>query len=571
MDCFVSFCLSGLIFFFFWRILQNFDFDKMAKSGALDEISGELRAHCPQCQEMFSDPRVLPCLHTLCMDCLSKLEPFTTMEKGQKRRSLLCPMCDSEVALPAGGVKDFLPDMLAQTEVLRERLRSGGHQMPCDLCADGKGERRCQECKINMCEFCCQAHRRQKRTAAHCLLLLRDLPPGSSLSPAPYCSLHPLEELGLFCEVCAVPSCRDCALLKHHGHELRPVVEVAVKHKEQLRGALKKWDPQLEGLEKTLNAVYRVGEDLRQRADMLREEVEVFTEGYIQAVQEHRLRLLRDIDEEVHRKEQGLNLQKARVHQQLSDLRTATSFTRGLLHCGPDHHIVRAKVLALSRLKDLSHGDRSKPEQVEPVSIRFSPLEEAGLCQGYQVYGAVQRGGVDPDRCEVKGQGLHSGSLGALCSFTVISKNKVEEPREQPRVTVLHKESGRALQPSIQDNHDGTFQISYTPTEVGQLSVSVCVKGRHIKGSPFNVTVKGTPRSHPGIYHCCTFCSSGGQKDARCGCGGTMPGGYQGCGHGHKGHPGRSHWSCCGSILEKSECSGVKDSAPRNLLRTVAL
>lgn len=266
-----------------------------------------------------------------------------------------------------------------------------------------------------MCEFCCQAHRRQKRTAAHCLLLLRDLPPGSSLSPAPYCSLHPLEELGLFCEACAVPSCRDCALLKHHGHELRPVVEVALKHKEQLRGALKKWDPQLEGLEKTLNAVYRVGEDLRQRADMLREEVEVFTEGYIQAVQEHRLRLLRDIDEEVHRKEQGLNLQKARVHQQLSDLRTATSFTRGLLHCGPDHHIVRAKVLALSRLKDLSHGDRSKPEQVEPVSIIFSPLEEAGLCQGYQVYGAVQRGGVDPDRCEVKGQGEISGTMLQKC------------------------------------------------------------------------------------------------------------------------------------------------------------
>ncbi|PIO12163.1 hypothetical protein AB205_0132530, partial [Aquarana catesbeiana] len=48
-------------------------------------------------------------------------------------------------------------------------------------------------------------------------------------------------------------------------------------------------------------------------------------------------------------------------------------------------------------------------------------------------------------------------------------------------------------------------------------------------GSPFNVTVKGTPRSHPGIYHCCTFCSSGGQKDARCGCGGTMPG------RGHRG------------------------------------
>lgn len=336
-------------------------------------------------------------------------------------------------------------------------------------------------------------HRRQKRTAAHSLLLLRDLAPGSSLSPAPYCPHHSLEELNLFCEACGVPSCRDCAILKHHGHELRPVVEVAVKHREKLQEALIKSHPQLEDLEKTLHAVYRAGEDLRQRADILRKEVEVFTQGYIQAVQEHGLHLLHDIDEEVRRKEQALNLQRVRVHQKLSDLRTATTFTRGLVHCGPDLHIVRAKGLALSRLKEFGHGDRITPEQVEPATFRFNPQEEAGLCQGFQVYGVVQKGGIDPDRCEVKGQGeiseislekwregneifkpirfsliaqLHSppppsdyhcishctlsvspglraGSLNSPCSFTLICNNKVEEPREQPRVTIIHKESGR--------------------------------------------------------------------------------------------------------------------------------
>lgn len=29
---------------------------------------------------------------------------------------------------------------------------------------------------------------------------------------------------------------------------------------------------------------------------------------------------------------------------------------------------------------------------------------------------------------------------------------------------------------------------------------------------------------HTGIYHCCTFCSSGGKKEAICGCRGLMPG-----------------------------------------------
>lgn len=49
-------------------------------------------------------------------------------------------------------------------------------------------------------------------------------------------------------------------------------------------------------------------------------------------------------------------------------------------------------------------------------------------------------------------------------------------------------------------------------------------------------------------------------------------GGYLGCGHGHKGHPGRPHWSCCGKFTEKSECTWTGgQSTPRSLLRTVAL
>lgn len=59
---------------------------------------------------------------------------------------------------------------------------------------------------------------------------------------------------------------------------------------------------------------------------------------------------------------------------------------------------------------------------------------------------------------------------------------------------------------------------------------------------------------HDGIYHCCTFCSSGGKKDIVCACGGKMPGGYHGCGHGHVGHPGSNHWSCCGSLLRDGYC-----------------
>ena len=63
------------------------------------------------------------------------------------------------------------------------------------------------------------------------------------------------------------------------------------------------------------------------------------------------------------------------------------------------------------------------------------------------------------------------------------------------------------------------------------------------------------PKKHGGKFHCCTWCSTGGKKNETCGCGSRMPGGYSGCGHGHPGHPGCKHWSCCGSTVENSDCN----------------
>lgn len=77
-----------------------------------------------------------------------------------------------------------------------------------------------------------------------------------------------------------------------------------------------------------------------------------------------------------------------------------------------------------------------------------------------------------------------------------------------------------------------------------------------LQDNPFLLTARNL-KPHSGIYHCCTFCSSscggGSAKTTICACGGTMEG-FSGCGHGHVGHPGRRHWSCCGNILENSEC-----------------
>ncbi|KAL1123845.1 hypothetical protein AAG570_001616 [Ranatra chinensis] len=118
-----------------------------------------------------------------------------------------------------------------------------------------------------------------------------------------------------------------------------------------------------------------------------------------------------------------------------------------------------------------------------------------------------------------------------------------------------YRDTSQRLVPiSVNDEGEGSYTMSFTPDSPGNLSLSVLVQNEHIQGSPYKVNVF-TFQPHSGVFHCCTFCSSGGSKNVICGCGGKMPGGYKGCGHGHVGHPGRRHWSCCGNVLQNSECN----------------
>jgi tripartite motif-containing protein 45 len=112
----------------------------------------------------------------------------------------------------------------------------------------------------------------------------------------------------------------------------------------------------------------------------------------------------------------------------------------------------------------------------------------------------------------------------------------------------------RSIPTQVSDKRDGTYIITFVPDVSGMLRLHITINDKPIKDSPFLLRARKL-RPHTGRYHCCTFCSTSGSKTATCACNSVMPGGYKGCGHGHDGHPGQRHWSCCANVMENSECS----------------
>uniref|UniRef100_A0A673KSW9 RING-type E3 ubiquitin transferase n=1 Tax=Sinocyclocheilus rhinocerous TaxID=307959 RepID=A0A673KSW9_9TELE len=525
----------------------------------LGDTGKKSRAVCGVCSRTYRDPKILPCLHTFCADCIRQLEPFSVRRVNGERRSpeddmqgrnsgstILCPECDSEVDLPPSGVDGLTIDHLALDEVFAETLLVDCRVL-CDLCSESDAGKRCEVCCVNLCDFCSQAHRRQKRTTSHSIQSLQELKCQGRLTRPVLCSLHPGQELRLFCESCDFTVCLECAATFHRDHHCSSAHEVISHHGDRIRDlVVRSLRPRLVRLEDSLRRVDTSQEMLQTRTDTLAGEIRAFARSYASAVEAHCCSLLRSLEDLRLQHRNQLHLQKAQQQQALSDVRGGVDFAERLLTCGSDAEILSAKGVTMRRLMNLS----------------------AGEVQGFPVVGVIHAKTVDPSKCTIQGEGVEGGREGQRGEFTLVCRDSSGEQMGQGGDPVLV-----SIGAAVVDKGDGSYGVSYTPAEAGLYSVWVCVKAQDVKGSPFVLNVKRKFRCHRGIFHCCSFCSSGGTKEARCGCTGTMPGGFQGCGHGHTGHPGKPHWSCCGSVVEASECilHNLGSVSPRGHLRTVEL
>ena len=158
----------------------------------------ELR--CSICMDIFSDPRVLECVHTFCYACL---EGWVKMDGSNQ--TITCPLCKDVSPIPSGGltrIKNnyFIADLVDRINTKEINIRHG------------EIEHNKKDIELDEAD------------------------------PIIYCKIHARNVIDQYCVDCDLADCGTCLLRNHRHHKLVDLEEQAKISKQQLQGVIQQTD-----------------------------------------------------------------------------------------------------------------------------------------------------------------------------------------------------------------------------------------------------------------------------------------------------------------------------------------
>lgn len=278
--------------------------DVVATNGnAIPEITDQT-CICSICCKTYRLPKVLPCLHTFCSECLETYIGKSINQNGQK--SFQCPLCELQVEIPSGSVSGqyanafpddtFMFKLVESFNVLKEDKN-------CDIC-----ERReetipavnwCMDCYDALCETCIKVHLHGKITSGHVVMSIEEMKKlpvevvMKKKNKVP-CIKHN-EMITLFCVDCREPLCVQCMAVSHRRCENVITVADAMSSRSDVNDVMER----LETLQMSLESADGLGQSEKLLEDSIssaRTRVISVCNSLCEKVREQQAELLRKLD-----------------------------------------------------------------------------------------------------------------------------------------------------------------------------------------------------------------------------------------------------------------------------------
>ena len=337
---------------------------------------------CSVCLDRLKDPKLLPCLHTYCKECLQGI-----LRKSRNESNIQCPQCRSTHAVPSGGVNELPSDMVLANALdfhsLKEKEKSA-QPIPCDICTeDDPATTYCPTCSRFLCEFCSKAHKRQVDYRDHKTMSLGDLDAETikGFERPRRCSYHSGELLKLYCKTCHKLICRDCTLVDHHNHKFGFLKDVRPGIQKQVEASVEMVAAKRKELETHLEFVKNIEKSRENHSKVLEREINDAFDSYIAKLQSHRKQLL---EKEMKSKDANLKqiwAQKDFIEMTLASIDSSLHYAARLCGCSSDLDMLAMSNKAVQQLANLGKVEWNPTSQLQmslPLIFQSQTIQVVG-------------------------------------------------------------------------------------------------------------------------------------------------------------------------------------------------
>ncbi|KAF1508510.1 Protein PML, partial [Eudyptula minor novaehollandiae] len=334
---------------------------------------------CEGCRQESPNLKLLTCLHTLCLGCLSKNKPL-----GQ------CPVC--QTAIPqASDIPDtdnlLFASLQARLKVYKKIV--DGADLFCDNCKQAS-EFWCSECEEFLCTKCFQTHQRYLKRESHEAKRLMDIRAGSAKDFVKgarrtghlSCSnpTHKSQTVSIYCRKCEKPLCCLCALLDSQHAPFCDIRSEAQRRQEELGIMSQELKQKRSSFEATYAALQDEAVRLEQVQQEMRELIRQRVEQLVRLIRQEEEELLGLVEAQQEQGRQEVVRELQRVEGVLRRMEAGERLVEKMSLYATEQEVmdmqpfIKDSLEQLQQLRPPATGDQAQPGDLAECRARLQAL-----------------------------------------------------------------------------------------------------------------------------------------------------------------------------------------------------
>ena len=306
----------------------------------LDNLHEEVS--CSVCMNTFTEPKMLPCLHSFCLKCL------TGVQRTSGRHDIItCPECRRESKVPGGGNLKELPtnfriNSLLDVLAIKECNTTG---VKCGNCDKSSAQSSyCFQCCAFWCDECISAHNIIKANKEHRVLALKDFEDQdieNVLKRPAFCPRHEKKELEFFCKSCEETICNSCVVTAHDGHVKILLEEAANEKKVEVLSVINFQKRRAEKMENNIAELEEKCRKIQVNVSKLKRSAQEFAESMIAVIEAKKQEIFDEVEQKARESLERLGMQKSEMEHKVKITKNAAEKTETLLKRSSNAEIVQ--------------------------------------------------------------------------------------------------------------------------------------------------------------------------------------------------------------------------------------